>query len=86
MQNMAQKKTQAVAKAPKASPMNALRNFQGQQFGTPPMLTGVHYRRSLHCLGYNNSSIYQLNQLEQEFLHVESNRKDYSRHQLEIQN
>ena len=37
------------------------------------------------CLGYNDSSIDQLTQLEQELLHVEINREDYSEHEA-IQN
>ena len=50
------------------------------------MLLGVHYHRTLHCLGYNNSSVDQLTQLEQEYLHVEIKREDYSLHEVEIQN
>ena len=79
-------KLHAVAKAPKASPMKALRNFQRQQFGRPPMLLGVHYHRTLKYLGYNNSSIDQLTQLKQEYLYIEINREDYSGHEVEIQN
>ena len=79
-------KLHAVTKAPKAFPMEALRNFQRQQFGTPPVLLGAHYHRILHCLGYNSSSIDQLTQIEQEYLHVEINREDYSGHEVEIQN
>ena len=50
------------------------------------MLLGVHHHRTLHCLGYNNSSVDQLTQLEQEYLHVEINREDYSGHEVEIRN
>ena len=56
-----------------------------RQSGTPFTLLGVHYHETLHCLGYNESSIDQLTQLKQELLHVEINRKDYSEHEA-IQN
>ena len=86
MQSMVQWKTlQSITQLPKFS-MKALRDFQRQQFVTPNAPFSVHYHRTLHCLGYNNSSIDQLTQLEQEHLHVEINREDYSELEVEIQN
>ena len=49
-------KLNAVAKALKASPMKALRDFQRRRFGTPPKLLGTHYNRILHCLKKSNSA------------------------------
>ena len=40
----------------------------------------------MQCIGYNNSSIDQLTQIEQEHLYVAINREDYSDHEVEIQN
>ena len=50
------------------------------------MVLGAHYHETLHCLGYNNSSIDELIQLKQKHLHVTINREDYSDHEVEIQN
>ena len=44
-------KLNAVAKALKASPMKALRDFQRRQFGTPPKLLGTHYTEFCIVLG-----------------------------------
>ena len=64
-----------VSKALKASPVEALRDFQRRQFRTPLTLLSTHYNRILHRLRKNNITITQLTQLEQEHASIEARGK-----------
>ena len=46
-----------VAKALKAVPIRAVRDFQRRKFGTPPTLLGSHYNQQTHCFTSSNSSV-----------------------------